>query len=974
LLHPNHRLIEYDGFRILESEFLEAPYQRGQMPLKQIPTWSGHKPVWQGYSPEPIPFSKALAHEIQKEVMQAFLGNPLFYIVSDNIPDTARQEVKRFICALDGYRASPRPVVPFKVLLDGILDEHFASYLKKVRTKAIVASGRGVFDEDPGPEYEMLPKYKIFDVGDIFNFKYWILWAQKPEGDIEYSKIEVDIDPEALDNFYQAAVSLLLKVKNKNVPIPSITEREVLISNSSSSCLTDTMKRSKVFKEKGKAHQAFSNSPLRGRLTYVQKAPCEVREAMTFPVSQTNSVKLIEKQVAAIMEHLDYSAYFKDSKKFDRKFKDFTDYRFFFFNRDLTKEGITKPRQLIWAMIDALEEVFPDFPAWKYRGIYDGWSYVDENDEEHQTKRGHGLGMANALTTFMQCVNFHAYMDELHISSNIDALFFNDDGSIGCENSLDLETYKDGEDEYLKKLGLIPKGTKTWFGNVCILCEKYSPSQMGEKISYVEYARRIPFSASCIIDAKALCNLTLDPYYGEPRWDLFTQLLEFFGTESGDIKEYTLPAKLGGWVNFIYGSVDISFLEMSELSQFELRGLACGAPQTKPKLFSKQSDKIYITPLERLERLIPEMPQVIKDFFLIGKTEAEVASAFSKNKNYQSYVAHMARELKRRRRCWETPVPYLSWRELFEVLQNQNPLIDILPPRMYLKFYDPWVCSIEGEGRFTTDLPLTSVCSFYSTIKWDEKTVPWPVVPQTQHKEPSERKVTDNHARNYHIPGRPEVLLPGATVSDRVLLRRDWVDSYNVWAVWSALTGTDLYPSSPFLGPMAIVCKEHQNYMCHIEKNWHIYKYTGEFGYTRTKLVDFGQDHLEFFFTLGDPVEEERPPSPEPPEEEVIEMASFDQWYFNDEVEVSPGMIDVYMEARSLMAASSSLLSVQSFAGDQASDSLTQSAGVVARMRIFSQLLNLELEKVSNVWVLRFPSKNFMDNEDEDGFGDLFGD
>jgi len=85
-------------------------------------------------------------------------------------------------------------------------------------------------------------------------------------------------------------------------------------------------------------------------------------------------------------------------------------------------------------------------------------------------------------------------------------------------------------------------------------------------------------------------------------------------------------------------------------------------------------------------------------------------------------------------------------------------------------------------------------------------------------------------------------------------------------------------------------------------------------------------------------------------------------------------MIDVYMEARSLMAASSSLLSVQSFAGDQASDSLTRSAGVVARMRIFSQLLNLELEKVSNVWVLRFPSKNFMDNEDEDGFGDLFGD
>jgi len=578
--------------------------------------------------------------------------------------------------------------------------------------------------------------------------------------------------------------------------------------------------------------------------------------------------------------------------------------------------------------------------------------------------------MANALTTLMQCGAFLAYKRTLPISSNLSALFFNDDGTIGCEDATDLETYKDGEDLFLAGLGLIPKGSKTWQGQVAILCETYEPPDLGRKRSYVEYARRIPFSASCILDAKALSNLTLDPYYGEPRWDLFTTLVEFFGTESGQLEEVTAPAKLGGWVNFIYGAVDLSFLDMSEVTQFSARGCNVGYPSLKPLKHSKDLG-VYITPLERYTKSVPLLPKEIQNFYDIGKTNAEMSAKFSKNKRYHSMVNHLRKELEKRFNMFRVPTRPLSFKELFDELYKRDPTKDILPPRHYIKIKPRESISIEGEGRFETASPFKSVCAFFSPKIEDWNVVPWPFPPETGGKGPSERKLRDNMDRNYHFPHRPEVMLPGACVSDRVLARRDWVDSYNVWSVWSAITGTPDYPVSPFLSPIAELHRKFQEYEFTVESRWHIFKYAEKFGYQKIRILGFINGAVDYFLSLEPPPEEK---IEEPDPHEGVRIPKFNEWYFNRNAEVPDAFLNLYWEGAMLLETS---MSMRTLFGQFGKDDMLQNMAPnlkEGRLPFIAQLCGLIIRPLSRFLIADWPETNILDNSDDEGFGDIFGD
>jgi len=60
--------------------------------------------------------------------------------------------------------------------------------------------------------------------------------------------------------------------------------------------------------------------------------------------------------------------------------------------------------------------------------IYDSFSLRVDGVKE-TFPRGHGLGMANALTTIMQCATFHYLIAEGELSGDVSALFYNDDMS-----------------------------------------------------------------------------------------------------------------------------------------------------------------------------------------------------------------------------------------------------------------------------------------------------------------------------------------------------------------------------------------------------------------------------------------------------------------------------------------------------------------------------------------------------------------
>lgn len=70
---------------------------------------------------------------------------------------------------------------------------------------------------------------------------------------------------------------------------------------------------------------------------------------------------------------------------------------FSFWCRDFTKEGLTKPRNLLTIILEEMEAKGYDIINTKF---YEGITVLD-GENWSEPVRGHGLGMANSLTTLM---------------------------------------------------------------------------------------------------------------------------------------------------------------------------------------------------------------------------------------------------------------------------------------------------------------------------------------------------------------------------------------------------------------------------------------------------------------------------------------------------------------------------------------------------------------------------------------------
>jgi hypothetical protein len=70
----------------------------------------------------------------------------------------------------------------------------------------------------------------------------------------------------------------------------------------------------------------------------------------------------------------------------------------FSYCRDLTKEGLTKPRNLLKIMLECIKKRFEDFPV--QPDFFDTYCVLVDGGNVYPP-RGHGLGMANELTTLM---------------------------------------------------------------------------------------------------------------------------------------------------------------------------------------------------------------------------------------------------------------------------------------------------------------------------------------------------------------------------------------------------------------------------------------------------------------------------------------------------------------------------------------------------------------------------------------------
>jgi hypothetical protein len=551
------------------------------------------KSIYQGKNQSPIEYDNTLAKELERELVRIFNNKtkPHLQLPSKRFPPDIAIELKRYSTAVEAYLDSSNPVNSRAELIEGISDINFATQLKNTRLVAFLHTmGSYLLEDDP--KLDKLPRYRIKDIGDVFNFNYCFNW-KVPEDDKDYMYGHKPVLP-LRDDQKENIRRILLRELPDN--IESVKKEEVLLKLSGSSSFTG-----KVWKEKER-HNSFSTKGLKGRRVLAQTGPGTCRDTVVLPVDQVNSVSLIEKQCMLICEKLLYSEYRRDFDKINKNIDDFYEKYFYFYDRDIEKEGITKPREFIQVILDTLEEKYPNFPAWEYKGIYSSYTLLVEDGEdrmiEHKMERGHGLGMGNALTTIMQVVLFHLMTERLaeedDVSDEISGMFYNDDGCVGCMNEATLNTIEDIDAEICLDYQVRRKDKKTHSGMGAVFLENYW--RLNRKESYLRYFELLAFSCTNITSAKSFFNSFVITQYYE---NIMEDLLNFWGYEFFPT-ENRHPYSFGGWVSPNFKSLNLSFYEEKPMVCYEsLRAYYTIKAFPKVKI-NEKGDRIIKDPLSQI--------------------------------------------------------------------------------------------------------------------------------------------------------------------------------------------------------------------------------------------------------------------------------------------------------------------------------------------------------------------------------------
>jgi len=142
--------------------------------------------------------------------------------------------------------------------------------------------------------------------------------------------------------------------------------------------------------------------------------------------------------------------------------------------RDFKKEGLTKPRILLRIMLEELHARFPQEEAFSEPSFFDRWRLVLSNGETIEPLRGHGLGMANNLTTLMQIVIEAIVIKTVGIEPKWSG-YVNDDACIIFPDYNTAITYATADRAVCDNLGLAFKKKASFISRgSAVLCEQYA--------------------------------------------------------------------------------------------------------------------------------------------------------------------------------------------------------------------------------------------------------------------------------------------------------------------------------------------------------------------------------------------------------------------------------------------------------------------------------------------------------------------
>lgn len=636
-------------------------------------------------------------------------------VIPQYFPEELQSAVYEFSLACQAYEdtSNKTPLSAHEVFLGCFQGPSYAEHLKALRTKSFLTTISGEYYVS-NSKIDSIKGYHLKDIGDIFNYKYLVNWEEPKSTDMQqYSFCDVpwDYSEEDLEEF-----AWHIRYELSRIPIEKIKripQAEVLLSSSSSTTYNGLPLC--VDKQRN-AYQNYMSSSIGDMKHFsLQKGPTENRDIVLLTPQDSNLVKWIDNQTLEIIQNHEWSVHVKDRYEFSRKFNKLSK-KDFFFCRDIEKEGLTKPHKLLEIILEELYD-YTNFDCYKNPLVFSNIS-VDGK----KLVRGHGLGMANSITTLMQIgihsLNISKLEKELKHPVDVRACFLNDDAAVGFSDREIRERFIEIDFETCENLKVCSKDSKSFKSNFgFVICEEYyhrGNEDFNRKDSIWRYVAMKPLNAVNIVHAKDIARSINTPAMYLDLYKIY--YLEKWGYEFCP-EEGNLPWIFGGWSSYNSGncSFDLFVTEKSDIPYKKLYKLfkACRVSANIPKWLKKKAMCRYVKKTERDEtRFFPLMESI--GFPHLSKDEMEKAKlpgfydiieeAVQWRKEPLAYRQVWTSLMKRRQSAYKRAICRLSYEDTFIEVKDAYTNLDFMIPDGLVEGYEDIIESyVENRDIYSTE-------------------------------------------------------------------------------------------------------------------------------------------------------------------------------------------------------------------------------------------------------------------------------
>lgn len=381
-----------------------------------------------------------------------------------------------------------------------------------------------------------LPKLKVEDPED------WRLMMD------DYS-----IDPDALELFRNTVFELL----PEELELP---DNESILTNYQPSKVWHNGKSVSQYSVMGEAGGCYSDYHIRGHRVYLNIEFGNTRDAIINDFPSLRNIQFIEKSILEVLKTLPESMYHLKPEDVECILDSEYDTESYYYHRDFKKDGLTKPRELILIIGEAIEDRYgPNVLTERIRTTYSRFDLIFKDGRIVETKKGHGLGMANALTTLIQIAVARMSLRDLDLK---DTKFFafNDDSFYKCSREEEALMIFDRDEYNIENLGMTLSKSKTFItkGRFVFL-EQYYPKTYTNRRSieiaavYRTLLLKYPFERKMYLNS-----------VGPLAPQVIPDVLEYCTPEFSQ-NEFNWSFSCGGWIPDRTGKISTVMLHVPDV-------------------------------------------------------------------------------------------------------------------------------------------------------------------------------------------------------------------------------------------------------------------------------------------------------------------------------------------------------------------------------------------------------------------------